>query len=73
VRGIFGGNGDLTMDARADVNCAVEPFFAVSQSASHTLQTRDREHSQALRARLIEATVDATVEGSGPRLGGSRL
>jgi hypothetical protein len=61
------------MDATTDVNCAVQRLFAVSHAASHTLQSRDFADTQALRAELIEATVKAIAEGSGPRLGGSRL
>lgn len=64
--------GDLTVDATSRVNCAVQPFFEVSQRTSHTLQSRDRTHDESLRAKLIEATVEALADGSGPRLGTSR-
>jgi hypothetical protein len=52
---------------------AVEPAFEVSETGSHTLQDRDFCHTDALRARLIEATVHAIADGSAPRLVRSRL
>jgi hypothetical protein len=72
VRGTIAGKGELTLDATARVDCAVQPSFAAAESASHTLQNRDRGHSQAPPPRLIEATREAIADGSGPRLGTSR-
>jgi hypothetical protein len=72
VRGTIGGKGDLTMDAITRVSCPVQPSYAVSQRASHTLQNGDRERAEARRAKLIEATVEAIAEGSHPRLVASR-
>jgi hypothetical protein len=45
----------------------------VSRRGSHTLQNRDRVHDETVRARLIEATVEAIADGSSPRLETSRL
>jgi hypothetical protein len=52
---------------------AVEPAFGVSETGSHTLQDRDFRRTEALRARLIEAIVEAIFDGSAPRLVRSRL
>jgi hypothetical protein len=73
MRGTFEGKRDLTMDAGAQVNPAVDPGYEITRNGSHTLQHRDSEDTETLRARLIEATVQAIAEGSGPRLDGSRL
>jgi hypothetical protein len=72
MRGIIGGKEDARVHARMRVNCVVKPAFGASQRSSHTLQNRDREQTEALRARLIEATVAAVAGGSGPRLCSSR-
>jgi hypothetical protein len=61
------------MDAAVDVSSAVQPGYELNQSGSHTLQNRDFEDPETLRARLIEATVQAITDGSGPRLAKSRL
>ena len=42
--------------------------YAVSHTSSNTLQSGDRGHAGALRARLIEATVRAIAAGNDPRL-----
>jgi hypothetical protein len=60
------------MDAAVDVNSAVQHGYELNQRGSHTLQSRDCEDTETLRARLIEATVQAIADGSGPRLGRSR-
>jgi hypothetical protein len=72
VRGIRGGNGDETMDATMQVNCAVQPYYQVDQTGSHTLQIRDRERRTAVCAKLIDTTVDTNANGSAPRLDSSR-
>jgi hypothetical protein len=61
------------VDAAPVVNPATRPAFEIDQSGSHTLQSRDFEDPETLRTRLIEATVQAIGEGSGPRLERSRL
>jgi hypothetical protein len=61
------------MDAAIDVKSAVQTGYALKQSGSHTLQSRDFEDPETLRTRLIEATVQAITDGSGPRLAKSRL
>jgi hypothetical protein len=66
------GKGELTVDATSRLNCAVQPSFELSQRGSHTLQSRDRVRDETLRARLIEATVEAIADGSDPRLATSR-
>jgi hypothetical protein len=73
VRGINEGKGDVIVDAALQVNSGAQRAYEVNQSGSHTLQSRDFEDREALRARLIEATVEAIAEGSDPRLNGSRL
>jgi hypothetical protein len=61
------------MDAAVDVNSAVQHGYELHQGGSHTLQSREFEDTETLRARLIEATVQAIADGSGPRLRRSRL
>jgi hypothetical protein len=61
------------VDAAHKANGSVQPAFEIKHSGSHTLQRRDFGDAQELRARLIEATVQAIAEGSGPRLSRSRL
>ena len=73
MRGTTAGKGDVIVDAAPGVNPAVQPAFEVDQSGSHTLQSRDFGDPEGLRARLIEATVEAVAAGSGPRLTRSRL
>jgi hypothetical protein len=73
VRGTIRGKRDVIMDAAVRVNPAVHPANGVSQSLSHTLQRRDSESIASLRARLIDATVEALSEGSAPRLCRTRL
>jgi hypothetical protein len=73
MRGTTAGKRDVIMDAAPEVNPKVQPAFEISQSGSHTLQSRDFGDTEDLRARLIEATVQALAEGSGPRLSRSRL
>ena len=73
MRGTIAGKGDAIVDAATEVNAAVQPAFEINQRGSHTLQTRDFADTQDLRARLINATVEAIAEGSGPRLRRSRL
>ena len=60
------------MDAAPEVNPGAQPAFELNQSGSHTLQTGDFGDTQELRARLIEATVEAVAAESGPRLARSR-
>jgi hypothetical protein len=72
MRGTIGGKGDVIVDAAPEVNPRVQPAFEFNQSGSHTLQTRDFGDTQDLRARLIEAAVEAVAAGSGPRLPRSR-
>jgi hypothetical protein len=72
MRGIIGGRGDVTVDARTRVNCAVQSYYRVPQRTSHTLQNRDCQGVEALRTRLIEATVEALAATGHPRLGASR-
>jgi hypothetical protein len=66
------GNLDVMLDRGMGVNTAVQPAFEISEAASHTLQKRGREHREALRAQLIEATVEAIAGGGHPRLDTSR-
>jgi hypothetical protein len=73
VSGKMEGNGDSTMDAGVRVNRAVKPSCGLTQSSSHTLESRDSERTQALRDRFIDATVEAIAGGSGPRLVQSRF
>jgi hypothetical protein len=61
------------MNGAGEVNPAVEPAFEISQSGSHTLQSRDFGDTRDLRARLIDAAVEAIADGNGPRLARSRL
>ena len=62
------GNRDATMDASVRVDLAVQPAYELSQGASDTLQSGNRERTDALRAKLIEATLDALAEPNHPRL-----
>jgi hypothetical protein len=71
MRGTIAGKRDVVVDAAPDVSAAAQPAFEVKQSGSHTLQSRGFAESTDLRARLIEATVQAIADGSGPRLHGS--
>jgi hypothetical protein len=73
VRGITAGKTGVTMDAGMRVNATADPGYEITQNGSHTLESRDFEDRETLRARLIEATVDALADGSGPRLPRSRL
>ena len=73
MRGTIAGKRDVIVDAAPEVNATLQPAFEINQSGSHTLQSRDFEDAQDLRARLIEATVQALADGSGPRLPRSRL
>ena len=61
------------MNAAPAVDAAVPPAFEVKPRGSNTLQSRHFADTQDLRARLIEATVQAFAEGNGPRLQRSRL
>jgi hypothetical protein len=72
MRGTIAGQRDVIVDAAPEVNPSVQPALEIGQSGSHTLQSRDFGDSQDLRARLIEATVQALAEGSNPRLRRSR-
>jgi hypothetical protein len=73
VRGTNEGKGGVIMDAAIQVNSSVKHDYEIHQSGSHTLQSRDFEDPETLRTRLIEATVEAIADGSGPRLSRSRL
>jgi hypothetical protein len=73
MRGAIVGKGDIIVDTASEPNPAVQPAFEINQSGSHTLQLRHFGETQDLRARLIEATVQAIAAGSGPRLLRSRL
>jgi hypothetical protein len=73
MRGTIAGKRDVVVDTAPEVNGALEPAFEINQSGSHTLQSMDFEDAQDLRARLIDATVNAIAHGSGPRLVRSRL
>jgi hypothetical protein len=73
MRGTVAGKKDVIVDAAATENSAVQPAFAIDQNGSHTLQSRDFDDTQGLRARLIEAAVQALADASGPRLHQSRL
>jgi hypothetical protein len=73
VRGTIGGKGNVITDAATHASPSVQPAFEIGQSGSHTLQSRDFEDPETLRARLIEAIVKAIADGSGPRLAQSRL
>jgi hypothetical protein len=73
MRGTIAGKSDVVMDAAPDVNAAAQPAVEINQSGSHTLQSRGFAETEDLRARLIEAAVEAIADGSGPRLYKSRL
>jgi hypothetical protein len=73
MRGTIAGKGDVILDAAPELNSTVQPAFEINECGSHTLQSRDFEDTKGLRASLIEATVQAIAEGSGPRLRQSRL
>jgi hypothetical protein len=73
MRGTTAGKGDVIVDTAPDVNATVRAAFEIHESGSHTLQSRAFAETQDLRARLIEATVEAIADGSGPRLYKSRL
>jgi hypothetical protein len=73
MRGIIAGKGDVIVDTAHEVDSAVLPTFQINQSGSHTLQSRGFADTPSLRARLIEATVKAIADDSGPRLTRSRL
>ena len=68
MRGKNEGNGEAAMNARMRVNHAVEHSYEVTCESSNTLQNGGHAHTKALRASLIEATVQAISEGSHPRL-----
>jgi hypothetical protein len=72
VRGTIGGKEDVIVNAEMRVNPRVVPAYGIDQSGSHTLQRTAFQGTEALRARLIEATVEAIADGSGPRLHRSR-
>jgi hypothetical protein len=72
MRGIIEGKADVVLDAAAAAEPAVQPTFEVDAGGSNTLQSRDSESTETLRARFIEATVRAMGEGSGPRPSQSR-
>lgn len=59
------------MNARIGVDRALARSYTAASESSNTLQSRDREHREALRARLIEATVAAIAGVSDPRLAGT--
>jgi hypothetical protein len=73
MRGTIAGKRDVIVDAGPNVNPAMQRAFEINQSGSHTLQSRDFKDPETLRTRLIEATVQAIAEASGPRLKRSRL
>jgi hypothetical protein len=73
MRGTIAGKRDVIMDAAPKVNATLQPAFEIKQSGSHTLQSRDFDDAPDLRARLIEATVQALADSSDPRLSQSRL
>jgi hypothetical protein len=59
VRGKIEGEPEAGMDASMRLNRAVQPSYPVSTGGSNTLQSGDRDHADALRARFIETTVQA--------------
>jgi hypothetical protein len=69
---MFEGNGDAAMGARMRVTRTAGASYGVAHTSSNTLQSRAGGHSEALRASLIEATVQAIAAGSDPRLADSR-
>jgi hypothetical protein len=73
MRGTIAGKGEAVVDSAAEVNPTAQAAFEINQNGSHTLQSRDFEDAEALRASLIRATVEAIADGSGPRLKQSRL
>lgn len=73
MSGKMEGKGDATMDAGVRVTRAVKPSCGLTQSSSHTLESKDSERSEVLRTRFIDATVEAIAGGSGPRLVQSRF
>jgi hypothetical protein len=73
MRGTIAGKRDVIVDATPEAHPATQSAFEINQSGSHTLQSRDFGDTRDLRARLIDATVQAIADGSGPRLRRSRL
>ncbi len=60
------------MNARMRVNRAVAQRYELTGESSNTLQSRDREPAEAFHARSLDATVEAIVQGTDPRLVRSR-
>jgi hypothetical protein len=73
MRGIIGGKPDVTLEAAMATRAPVPRAFEINSRGSNTLQSRDFEDAECVRARLIEATVEAIAHGSSPRLRQSRL
>lgn len=68
MRGKSEGDGDVAMSSSVRVNRTVEASFSMAHASSNTLQSGDRLCTEARRARLIEATVEAIAAGNDPRL-----
>jgi hypothetical protein len=72
MRGTIEGKKDVILDTAGDANPAEQPAFEVNPGGSNTLQSRNSESTEALRASFIEAMVRALADGSAPRLAQSR-
>jgi hypothetical protein len=60
-----------TMDGRILIKWDLEPSHYTLRSRPHRLVAGAGEQVEALRARLIAATVETLAEGSHPRLDGT--
>jgi hypothetical protein len=72
MRGTIGGKRDVIPAATATANPVAQPALEVKPGGSNTLQSKDPEATEALRAGFVEATAGALADGSAPRLGRSR-
>jgi hypothetical protein len=72
MRGTVEGKEDVILDATGTRNPARQSAFEVNPGGSNTLQSKDPESTETLRASFIEALVGALADGSAPRLTQSR-
>ncbi len=62
------GNEGITMGSRIQINRLGERFSSHTQGPSHARHSRTIGDTEALRQKLIAATVEVLAEGGDPRL-----
>ncbi len=66
------GREELTMDGKTRITWVLRPSHDAPRTRSQRVTAGIGEPREALRAKLIAATVELAADGSNPRLGRSR-